>query len=80
MTDRQTTLVVVCLLAFMHIYIERHSCMSVYIYTYIFTWKHVCIHLYLPGYVHMHSCISAYIKMYHIYNIKYAFMHTCMDT
>ena len=71
--------------------VQRYSCMSVHIYTYIF--MQICMHTpmlvlphrYIHTYIcnrntnmHMHSCISAYIQTYlHIYNM-FACLHKYM--
>ena len=56
----------VYMIAFIHMYIHTHSCMSVCLSIYMYI--HTCIHTYIHTYKHM--CIASHMS---------AYIHTCMS-
>ena len=58
-----------------HIYI-KHSCMFVYVCTYIFTWKHACIHFCIPGYTLLYYILTIHTCTIYTYIFLHIYLHT----
>ena len=73
------TFMLVCLHTYIQMYIhstQRHLCMSVYIYTYMFASKYACIHPCMSGYTHRHIFLHPCIyKHKYAYTFMHVFLH-----
>ena len=63
---------------YIHIYIERETCVYIYMYLYIYIYIYTYTYTYIYMYTYIHTCIHTYVHTY-IHTHIYIYIHIHID-